>query len=381
MHADVLRMAVTKVVSMLDKSQIRPAIDQYRTAKDDQRASAGARLSHAGALLMEQLDELSEEEMLVVKCLHLEGLHSPDYWRQLVNPKTDDRAHRAEIIRLATRIMFASNHLPSLMSLLRNVQDNDPGLALQGLQAVLLPELERGEGALYIRLTDAGEKASDPDRIARAIDGIDMLYTACASVARKPTIGLRLDALFSKKNHDRDFRFSGEIDSISAVFAVIDSIPAAMAGIDPEQEIDLKSVIHSLPIFRDLDKLGSLGSFSNKELTDISDTMHQGALLTLESGVILIDEQMASKGTDSDALPTYDVRGFVSGNKAYSLTEERDEHYDRYLREREAMRQNFPYSAGNPGSTGDLPGGPSEEDARKEAVEELLKSIGRSKGS
>ncbi len=116
-----------------------------------------------------------------------------------------------------------------------------------------------------------------------------MLYSACASIARKPAIDLRMDGVGSKRNNDRELHFTGESDSIAAVFAVIDSIPGALADIDPDQDIDLDAVVQSLPIFEDLNTLASLGNFSSKDLKDITDTMHQGALLALESGVILME--------------------------------------------------------------------------------------------
>ena len=235
------------------------------------------------------------KERKVMKRLHLDSLGSTDYWQLLMSDSVDAKTHQAEVVRLASRVMFASSHLPGLMSLMGDV---NPTVVEPVASAVnpLLRAVEEGEGALFIRLTDAGERASDPDRIARAIDGVDMLYSACASIARKPAIDLRLDDVAAKHNRDRDFRFTGARDSISAVYAVIDSIPGALADIDPDKDIDLDAVVRSLPIFQDLSTLASLGTFSGKDLKDISETMHQGALLILESGVILIDAQMASHG-------------------------------------------------------------------------------------
>lgn len=394
MHADELRMAVTKVVSLLDKSQIRAAVDQYRAAKGDQRTAAAARLGHAGALIMEKLDELTAEEALVVKCLHLNSMSDPDYWKSLLDPSSGSAGqHQAEIVRLASRVMFATNHLPAMMSLLRASDEPRAGAVDENLQFSALPQIDAGEGALYIRLTDAGERASDPDRIARAIDGVDMLYSACASIARKPAMDLRLDAVTSRQNRDRDFRFTGERDSISAVYAVIDSIPAALANIDPNQDIDLHLVIDSLPVFQDLNTLASLGTFSSKDLKDISETMHQGALLILESGVILVDDESALGGGSSGV--TAAGSAFVPGGKPVVSSEngsaaERDEHYNRYLLEREAMRQ-----AQQTGGTGGVQAAADrgaealgsstgldtskDEDARQDAVDELLKSLGQSR--
>ena len=409
MHSDELRTAVAKIVKLINDSGIRQSVDKYRMSKGEQRTTAAARLGHIGATLAEQIDGLSPVESKVLKCMHLDSLGSTDYWQQLMSSGSDAKAQHAEIVRLASRLMFASSNLPAMVSLLETAPatvgpavENNVQAQTQGYNPLLLP-LEAGEGALFIRLTDAGERASDPDRIARAIDGVDMLYSACASIARKPAIDLRLDNVSAKENRDRDFRFTGEKDSVSAVFAVIDSIPAALAEIDPEQEIDLDAVVRSLPIFQDLSTLASLGTFSGKDLKDISETMHQGALLTLESGVILIDEEMISKSAvagsnepggkpipDSE-VPVLNTDDNATSSDATPSAAESDEHYNRYLREREAMMARSQTTPDNGAVNGHSGNGMSgvftradsgtDDQTRKDAVDELLKTLGQSRTS
>ncbi len=395
MHADELRMAVTKVVEILEKSDIRSVVDQYRSAKGDKRTAAAARLGHAGAVIMERLDALSPQERKVTRLLHLDALGSADYWQDLLSSGDEPKRHQASIVHLASRVMFATSHLPNIANLLGTVNSTRQG------EQNFVPTVEAGEGVLNIRLTDAGERASDPDRLARSIDGIDMLYSACASIARKPAMDLRLDGVGAKQNRDRDLQFTGERDSIAAVFAVIESIPAALADIDPEQDIDLDAIVQSLPIFEDLNTLASLGTFSKKDLKDISDTMHQGALLTLESGVILVGTgiatgSLASSANEGSAAHDVLARASVGAPREEAVRHpseamgERDEHYDRYLREREAMlqpqqgrgvnghaAQRAPKERGIPSAEMTS----SEEQSRREAVDDLLKSLGQSRSS
>lgn len=385
MHADELRMAVTKIVALLEKAQIASVVDQYRSAKGEQRTVASARLRQSAAVLMERFDAMTPAERQVTKILHLESLGSPNYWLELFSSVSDAKKHQGEIVRLASRIMFASSHLPGLISLVSTVKPVPAPVAAAGQsvpQAPALPSLEQGEAHLCIRLTDAGERASDPDRVARSIDGIDMLYSACASVARKPAIDLRLDAVLSKRNRDRDLVFAGERDSVTAVYAVIDSIPAVLADLDPEQDIDLDAVVRSLPIFEDLNTLASLGTFSKQDLKDISETMHQGALLTLESGVIPVDPQDVEAG-DGSSTPVgapanvQNAQAVVSGEPLA----ERDEHYERYLKEREAMLRS---QAATSEPSVAPPNGQQKQVAidqsRRDAVDDLLKSLGQSRG-
>lgn len=402
MHADVLRTAVANVVKILKHAGIAKAVDQYRISKGDERIAAAARLGQAGAVLVEKIDSMSPAERLVIKCLHLESLGSTQYWQQLMSGKIDAKRHQAEIVRLASRVMFSSSHLPAIVSLLSSIPANEPAFEAntrQQEQNPLLAPLEAGEGALFIRLTDAGERASDPDRVARAIDGVDMLYSACASIARRPSIDLRLDSVQAKENRDRDFRFTGDKDSVSAVFAVIDSIPGALAEINPEQDIDLDAVVRSLAIFKDLNTLASLGTFSGKDLKDISETMHQGALLTLESGVILIDEQMVaqqwkdevrSQSIDQSETAIEPSDKAVQVGALASSAAESDEHYNRYLRERDAMVKSQA-AIGNGSMNGHSGVGIADmiakkdvindDQTRKDAVDALLKSLDQSRSS
>ena len=59
MHAAQLRMAVTKIIDTLIRSDVKALVDQFRVAKDDQRSAAAARLGNAGATIVGRFDALS----------------------------------------------------------------------------------------------------------------------------------------------------------------------------------------------------------------------------------------------------------------------------------------------------------------------------------
>ncbi len=377
MHADELRRAVNKVVEVLTKSDILSVIREYRTAKGDDRAVAAARLGHSGAVIMENMDKFSASERLVAKILYLDNLGTTQYWQTLLGSASDPSKNAAELVHLYSRVMFASNHLPNLSKLLAPV-----------VNEVSAVPLNAGEANLTIRLTDAGEKAADPDRIARSIDGIDMLYSACASIARKPAMDLRLDNITGKE--DRDISFTGEKDSVAALGAVIRSIPEALSQYGDDDDLDLETLVSSLPIFDDLTTLANLGKFTQDDLKDISETMHQGALLVLESGVVLVQKPapkapaaqvvVAPETIQESDPPTLTRRASVSplpsaNNEAAAApaapTSERDEHYERYLREREAMQQQ------GSGASQKSP----QAIAKQDAVDEMLRNLGRSRDS
>ena len=75
MHAAQLRMAVTKIIDTLIRSDVKALVDQFRVAKDDQRSAAAARLGNAGATIVGRFDALSADEQRVVAVLHLSLIH------------------------------------------------------------------------------------------------------------------------------------------------------------------------------------------------------------------------------------------------------------------------------------------------------------------
>jgi len=397
MHADELRSAINRVVEVLNRADILAVVKEYRTATGDNRAVAAARLGHSGAVIMESMDKFSRAERAVVKSMFLDGLGTTKYWQGLLASAGDPSKNSAELVHLFSRVMFASTHLPNLAKLLGDTT---------GRAAAGVPQPVAGEARLTIRLTDAGERASDPDRIARSIDGIDMLYSACASIARKPAMDLRLDGITG--GEVRDVHFMGERDSIAAVSAVIGSIPDALEDIHPDDDLDLDALVASLPIFQDLNTLATLGTFTQTDLKDISETMHQGGMLILESGVILVDEvsataDLAGEGNSIQMRPgATTVRNTeastattppILNRKASEESEaaRQDEHYQRYLREREAMQSREASRRGaasngvghmGTGTNGANPNGyvnPASEQSPELAVENLLKNLGRSR--
>ena len=405
MRADELRQAVDRIVEILVGADIRGAVDRFRIARGDERTIAAARLGHAGALVMERFESLGAVERLVVRSLHLHQLADQAYWRALVESSADPKARAGELVRLASRVVFATGQLPGLLRLLDAVDDG----AGAGYP------LGDGEARLVVRLIDAGERASDPDRIARSIDGIDMLYSACASIARKPAMDLRLETVDG--DAARDIHLTGEREAVAAVAAVLDSIPEAVADLDEESDVDLDDLVRSLPVFEDLATLGALGSFPEPDLRDIAETMHQGALLALESGAVrvpptppapvparrpaatapvavtaapasapaatrtapasppVLSRRPPATDASRPAAPAPAPAASANGASRDRSADPRDDpHYERYLREREAMRR--PKSP----APSEAPRSVAAAQTPRDSVDEMLRSLGKARG-
>lgn len=275
MRADQLRSAAGTIAELLKKSDLLNSIRQHRDAREErQRQGTRSRLSQSAKIIIAGTRGFSEAENKVGALLHLDKLSSVDYWQALLNAEGDQRAQHTELVQLYSRVMFASSHLPSLLNMVSDVRSAPAAI-----------DRNPGENTLVLRLSDAGEKASDPDRIARAIDGIDMIYAASISLSRRPAIDLQLREISG--HPEKLLMFLGDDEGISALCTVLESIPVALDSYRDDEELDLAQVVGSLPIFDDLATLAETASYSEVELRDIDDTMHQGVMLALESGVVV----------------------------------------------------------------------------------------------
>ena len=68
---------------------------------------------------------------------------------------------------------------------------------------------------------------------------------------------------------------------------VIDSMVEEIAEIENPEDFDPDQLVSDLPVFDDLQTLQNLGTFQASEAKDIAESMHEGCLLVMESGVML----------------------------------------------------------------------------------------------
>jgi len=302
MRADQLRSAAHTIAGLLKKSDLLNIIRQYRDAREENnRQAAHARLGQSAKILIAGSREFGTPENKVCSVLHLDKVSSVDYWQALLNTDGDQGAQNAEMVQLYSRVMFASSHLPTLIGLLSDESSTSAAASGAGVAAGAVTgaaagavtgaaiagsiSREAGENLLILRLHDAGEKAADPDRVARAIDGIDMIYAASISLSRRPAIDLQLREISG--HPEKLLTFLGDDEGIAALCTVLESIPEALEHFSDDEQLDIIDVVNSLPIFHDLATLAETGTFSDMELRDIDDTMHQGIVLALESGVVV----------------------------------------------------------------------------------------------
>ncbi len=404
MRADELQRAATKISQILKSSDVMDTVRGCRGARAaDEQERAQVALSRSGTQLMAAFENLSPEEQALLEKLHLHTLRSAGYWRSLLADSLPAEQQQAELVHLYSRVMFATSHLPALISLLGSTTD---AVAPPATSSMLMAQLSSDESPMVIRLSDAGELAGDPDRIARAIDGIDMLYSASATLGAGNAIDLTLHSITG--DEDRNLTFAGQKSALQAVMTIVDSIPDLIEQIDPSEDIDVSELVYELPIFDDLETLKTVGTFSHSDLEDIYDTIHQGALLCLESGVVVVEESdpvfhqlldtlnpasaatNATSGQDSDSgdiLTLYRRKRSGQAENQPSTPEpdgdgkKQDEYFEQYLRERERMESGAqPQAPRQSANTVPYDASKTPEqiaDERDNAIDNLLKGLGK----
>ena len=414
MRADELQRAAITIAQTLKESDVMNAVRACRAARAPaDREAAQVTLSRSGTQLMAAFENLSPGEHALLEKLHLHTLKSAGYWRSLLADSVPPEQQQAELVHLYSRVMFATSHLPALVGILGNTS-SEPAV-VPDATALSVATLSADEAPMLVRLSDAGELAGDPDRVARAIDGIDMLYSASATLSSSNSVDLTLHSITG--DADRDLAFAGEKSALHAVMTIVDSIPDLIEQIDPSDDVDVGELVYELPIFDDLETLKTVGTYSHSDLEDIYETIHQGALLCLESGVVVVEgsdpayARLISKispnrprnannnnGTgvgpasnddegSGDILTLYRRKKSAQPQPAAAPAQpegevkKQDEYFEQYLRERERMEQGAqpqaPRSASNtvPYDANKTPEQIANE--RDNAIDNLLKGLGK----
>jgi len=150
-----LYSATQRVVQSLKTSGLMPALKTYRASLHGQNASGNGKIDRAGAesVLMqastayiEKSAMFGDDEVAVINLLHLRQLGSDSFWLDMISNVRSIEVRQAQAVSAYSKIMFASSHLPGLLSLVRETT------AVEGLRTD-----EVDAGTLVLRLYDSIE--------------------------------------------------------------------------------------------------------------------------------------------------------------------------------------------------------------------------------
>ena len=330
-----LYTATQRVVKSLKTSGLMPALKGYRASLRGQaqsdRATSESVLMEASGAYLDQTAMFGEDEASVVNLLHLAELGEASFWQDMTSNARSVEARMGQAVSAYSKVMFATGHLPGLLSLVRETS------AVDGLRTD-----EHDSGALVLRLYDSVELASSPDRMARLIDAVDMIYSACASMSGIEPDSLRLMSVTGVAV--RSVVFHGEVQTVNATRKVITHLNDAAAESNQGEQFSAEAIAAEMPLLDAIDELVRLDVMKSDVAANSGRDAQEGAIMLLECGAQLIDHDMASESAyiPASVIARLDADGKTFDNIDSRIGESIDARYDEvYDREKQKL-QNEP---------------------------------------
>ena len=286
-----LYSATQRVVASLKTSGLMPALKDYRASLrgEGDRSAGRAGLVRASDEYIEQTLLYGDSEKAVVELLHLSQLGTASFWLDLTSDSRSIEVRKAQSVSAYSKMMFASSHLPNLLSLVRESS------AIENLRAD-----SADSGSLVLRLYDSLESASSPDRIARLIDAVDMLYMACASVSDIPNKPLRLMSVSGVAV--RSVVFHGSIQAINATREVISHLNRIAEESHRHDNYSVDEIAASMPYLDALAELAKKDVIDGDVAATASRNARDSAIMLLECGAQLVEDSNDSDTALSDSV-------------------------------------------------------------------------------
>lgn len=238
-------------------------------------------VAEASTAYLEFASGLSAAEQAVATSAGLNVLQSPSYWFDMEAGSVEEqRARRLVCLKTIAQGLVFLERLSALVE-----AQADP------------LDLHDDAADIKIRLLDAADRASDPDRISRLIDGVDLIYRACARLAHRADDGLKVMRIGGMRG--RTVVFSGDVEPATATRRIIRAAnDIATLSIQGER-YSADEVADSNPFMHALDELYRIGALNADDAEDIRQGVLTGTIMVLECGARLY-------GVDADGDPLED---------------------------------------------------------------------------
>ncbi len=257
MDSEQLFSASRKILQSLQNCELVSAL----TIPDNNQ-----RVPAASARYMDFASGFSKSEKAVARAARLDVLQSPSYWFDL-DTGTDEERRARQHACLKT-IAQGQSFLLRLSGLVENHAD----------------PLDMGDHVsdIKMRLVDASDRASDPDRISRLIDGVDLIYRACAMLAQAPEDGLRVMRIGGLRG--RTIVFNGDVEPATATRRIIRAANDIATNSIHGDSYSLDEVADSNPFMQSLDDLYRIGALTGDDAESIRQGVLRGTIMVLECG-------------------------------------------------------------------------------------------------
>ncbi len=314
-----LYSATQRVVKSLETSGMMPALKAYRASLRGHGNIdiAQAQLTQATDAYIAKTAMFGEHEASVVNLLHLGQIGTSSFWIDLTSNVRPVEARQAQAVSAYSKMMFASSHLPSLLALVRETS------AVEGLRSD-----DSESGRLVLRLYDSVESAASPDRMSRLIDSVDMLYTACSSIAGVANDSLQLMSVSGVAV--RTLIFHGELQAINATQRVILYLNQVAAVSHQNEDYSVESIADHLPFLQAIDDLEHINAIDRHTASTAINNTREGAIMLLESGAQLIEFEPTE---DTSSIPPSVIAKLDADAKSFdlidaSISDSIDQRYD-----------------------------------------------------
>ncbi len=337
-----LYSAIQRVVQSLKTSGLMPALKNYRGSLRGQanadRASIESVLIEASNAYIEKSAMYTEQEISVVNLLHLAELGKASYWLDMTSNIRSVEVRLAQAVSAYSKLMFATGHLPGLLSLVRETS------AMEGLRTD-----EPDSGTLLLRLYDAVEPASSPDRMSRLIDAVDLIYSACSAMSDARPDSLRLMSVAGVSV--RSVIFHGDVQAINAVRKVIAQLNESAARLHQDELYSVDAIAAEMPLLDAIDELEHLDALSPDVAANAARDAREGAIMVLECGAQLVDHDAVANSSSyipASVIAKLDADGKSFDNIDSRIGESIDARYDEvYERERLKLLNESPEHDGS----------------------------------
>lgn len=267
-----LHTSVQAISNALGKSGLHAAIRDFVLDSTDIHTTVTEEaLLSAANNYMDRAATYNQSELAIVETLELSAIQSPSFWFDICAPTLNSAVRISMLESALQNISFAQQHIPKLLKLLQQ--------SVTDAQHKDGPDLT----TIRVRINDAVEKASDPDRISRLIDGVDMVYRGCADLADLPTDGLTLMSI-----NGSDYRtvvFTGHPEVSTATRRIMRTLHLqASSQLQTQENYSVEQIAAQLPFMHAMDELHRIGALEAGFAKDIRDTVLAGAIMLLECG-------------------------------------------------------------------------------------------------
>lgn len=288
MHLNQLHTTVQIIVQALDKSELAKAILSYQTAASGGATGDDSALLRAANIYMDKAAEYGQAELAVAESLHLLPLQSPSFWFDATSHTLDAGLRAAMLAENLKNIQFSCARFPKIFELLQRAGLADPDINVEE------------QATITLRIHDATDKASDPDRISRLIDGVDLIYRACANLAELPVGGLSLMSVTG--NSYRTVVFSGHREVSTATRRIIRSLHLRASGTLQSENYSVEEIAEQLPFMHAMGELFRVKALDAGLANEIREEAFAGAVMLLECGARIYSNNHVVEGLAEASL-------------------------------------------------------------------------------